>query len=86
MRGTLEWGDNKISCLGDLNSSVNKAWLVTYRQRIESAVHSKISKAVKDNLDFVSADSMACDKFVTKVLSDSGVKPEMIGRILIGHR
>ncbi len=32
----------------------------------------RLNQAVRDNLNFTSSDSMACDKFTTKVLSDAG--------------
>ena len=36
----------------------------------------KLNQAVRDNLNFTSSDSMACDKFVTKVLTDAGCLPK----------
>ena len=35
----------------------------------------KIDKAVSDNIGYTGTDSMACDKFVSKVLTDANAKP-----------
>ena len=43
--------------------------------REEKDSQQKIEEAIINNLNFTCPDSMGCDKFVTKILTDPGVKP-----------